>query len=57
MTLISAHFEQLYFANCNLEKPLIYNSKIIIPTRQLGLLPDHPLTAVPAVARYSSNNE
>lgn len=43
MTLISAHFEQLYFANCNLEKPLIYNSKIIIPTRQLGLLPDHPL--------------
>lgn len=43
MTLISNHFDLLYFTNCNLEKPLIYDAKIVIPNRQLGLLPGHPL--------------
>ena len=43
MTLISNHFDLLYFTNCNLDRPLIRDSKIVIPTRQLGLLPNHPL--------------
>ena len=43
MTLISNHFDLLYFTNCNLEKPLIYDAKIVIPNSQLGLLPGHPL--------------
>lgn len=43
MTLINNHFDLLYFTNCNLEKPLIYDAKIVVPTRQLGLLPGHPL--------------
>lgn len=43
MTLINNHFDLLYFTNCNLEKPLIDDAKIVIPNRQLGLLPGHPL--------------
>lgn len=43
MTVISNHFDLLYFTNCNLDRPLIRDSKIVIPTRQLGLLPNHPL--------------
>ncbi|MFM6399590.1 hypothetical protein [Planktothrix sp.] len=43
MTLIKNHFDLLYFTNCNFYIPLILDSKIVIPTRQLGLLPSHPL--------------
>ncbi|MDP8935042.1 MAG: hypothetical protein M3N42_13110, partial [Cyanobacteriota bacterium] len=43
MTVISNHFDLLYFTNCNLDRPLIRDSKIVIPTRQLGLLPNHSL--------------
>ena len=43
MTIISNHFDLLYFTNCNLERPLIHDSKIVIPTRHLGLLPGYPL--------------
>lgn len=45
MTVISNHFDLLYFTNCNFERPLIRDSKIVIPTRQLGLLPNHPLNS------------
>ena len=43
MTVISNHFDLLYFTNCNFDRPLIRDSKIVIPTRKLGLLPNHPL--------------
>jgi len=43
MTLISNHFEALYFTDCNFDRPLIFDSRIIIPTRQLGVIPGHPL--------------
>lgn len=45
MTIISNHFNLIYFTNCNLEKPLISESKIVIPVRELGLLPGHPLNS------------
>jgi hypothetical protein len=43
MTVVSNHFDLLYFTNCNFDRPLIRDSQIVIPTRQLGLLPGHPL--------------
>jgi hypothetical protein len=43
MTLISNHFEALYFTDCNFDRPLTFESRIIIPTRQLGVIPGHPL--------------
>lgn len=43
MTAIKDYFDLLYFTNCSFDTPLIIGSKVIIPTRQLGLLPSHPL--------------
>lgn len=43
MAVISKNFDLIYFSNCNLEKPLISESKIVIPAREIGLLPGHPL--------------
>jgi hypothetical protein len=43
MTMISNHFDLLYFTNCNFDRHLIRDSKIVISTSQLGLLPSHPL--------------
>ncbi len=43
MELITNHFDLLYFTNCNLERPLIHDLKIVISASQIGLLSGHPL--------------
>jgi hypothetical protein len=47
MTIIQNNFDKLYTIASDLEPPIVVGNKIVIPARNLGLIPGHPLNPAP----------
>ncbi|MEZ2318295.1 MAG: hypothetical protein ACBR15_04705 [Microcoleus sp.] len=47
MTIIQNNFDKLYTIASDYEQPIALDDKMVIPTRNLGIIPGHPLNPTP----------
>lgn len=47
MTIIQNNFDKLYTIASDFDAPIVVDNKIAIPTRNLGIIPGHPLNPSP----------
>lgn len=43
MKIVSNHYDKLHATECDYGEPVIEASRMIVPTRKLGIIPGHPL--------------
>ena len=54
MTIIQNNFDKLYTIASDYEQAIVVDDKMVIPTRNLGVIPGHPLNPTPAETIFIS---
>ena len=55
MTIIQNNFDQLYTIASDFDRPIALDDKMVIPTRNLGIIPGHPLNPSPQETIFIPN--